>query len=86
VAAKVDKDGLRSFLALVGDEDVGIFVAAGGFTRDAEEFARGQERRRITLVDLERLVDLWVAHYAKLSDVARRRMPLTPIYFLTPQA
>lgn len=84
--SKVDKDGLKSFMAIVSDDDVGIFVATGGFTRDAEDFARSQERRKITLVDLDRLVDLWIGYYTKLSDAARRRMPLTPIYFLTPQA
>jgi restriction system protein len=30
-------------------------------------------------------VDLWVKHYEKLSDDARRRLPLRPIYFLAPQ-
>jgi restriction system protein len=81
---KVNVEGLRSFMALLGDEDVGIFVAAGGFTRDAEESARTQERRKVTLVDLERLFDLWVAHYDKLDEVARRRLPLRPIHFLAP--
>ena len=57
VGQKVDKDGLKSFLAIVGEHDVGLYVAIGGFTRDAEEFARDQERRQITLIDLERLVD-----------------------------
>lgn len=77
-------EGLRSFLALLGDEDVGIFVNTGGFTKDAQEVARTQEKRRVTLVDLERLFDLWVEHYSQLSDAARRRMPLRPIYFLAP--
>ena len=44
-----------------------------------------QERRKITLIDLERLVDLWIEFYPKLDDLARDRLPLTPIYFLTPK-
>jgi restriction system protein len=80
----VGVDGLRSFLALLGDEDVGIFVNTGGYTKDAQDEARTQEKRRVTLVDLERLFDLWVEHYDKLSDAARRRMPLRPIHFLAP--
>lgn len=80
----VSVDGLRSFLALLGDEDVGIFVNTGGFTRDAQDEARTQEKRRVTLVDLERLFDLWVEYYGRLSDEARRRMPLRPIHFLAP--
>ncbi len=80
----VSVEGLRSFLALLGDEDVGIFVNVGGFTKDAQEEARTQEKRRVTLIDLERLFDLWVEHYGDLSDAARRRMPLRPIHFLAP--
>lgn len=86
VAQRADRSGLASFIAVVNDDEVGIFVSTGGFTRDAEEFARSQVRRRITLLDLERLIELWVQFYGKLDDLARKRLPLTPIYFLTPQA
>jgi restriction system protein len=79
-------DVIRSFLAVLSDDDVGIFVSTGGFTRDAADEARTQERRRLTLLDLEDLFDLWVEHYSKLSDDARRRLPLKPIYFLAPSA
>jgi restriction system protein len=82
---KLNSDGLKAFIATINDNDAGLFVCTGGFTRDAEEVARNQERRKITLIDLEKLVDLWVEHYAKLSDRARRRLPLTPIHFLTPE-
>lgn len=85
-ATAVTVDGLRSFMALLGDQDVGLFVSAGGFTRDAHELARAQERRRVTLVDLDRLVDLWIEHYAKLDEPARRRLSLQPIWFLAPQS
>ena len=83
--ASVSVEGMRSFIAVLNDEDVGIFVNIGGFTRDAQEAARNQANRRVTLVDLERLFDLWVEHYDRLSDAARRRMPLKPIWFLAPQ-
>jgi restriction system protein len=82
--AAVNVDGLRSFMALLGDDDVGLFVCTGGFTKDAETEARTQEKRRVTLIGLEKLFDLWVAHYDKLSDQARRRLPLRPIQFLSP--
>ena len=81
---RISRDGLSAFLAHVNQEDVGLFVNIAGFTRDAEDFARSQERRKITLIDLERLVDLWVEASPKLDDVARGRLPLRPIYFLTP--
>jgi restriction system protein len=84
VGQKITVDGLRSFLALLGEDDVGLFVSVAGFTKDAEEEARTQEKRKVTLIDLERLFDLWVEHYIKLDESARRRLPLQPIYFLAP--
>lgn len=80
----VSVDGLRSFMALLGDDDVGLFVCTGGFTKDAEMEARTQEKRRITLIGLEKLFDLWDEHYDKLTDQARRRLPLRSIRFLAP--
>lgn len=82
----VSVDGLRSFMAVLGDDDVGLFVSTGGFTKDAQEEARTQEKRKVTLIDLEKLFDLWIEHYQRLSDDARRRLPLRPIWFLAPEA
>jgi len=62
-----------------------LFISTGGFTRDAEEEARTQERRKITLLNLQNFFDLWVEHYNKLSQDAKQRFPLKPIYFLAPE-
>jgi restriction system protein len=78
----VTVDGLRAFMALLGDGDVGIFVSVGGFTKDARDEARAQERRKVTLLNNEELFDLWVEYYDKIKDQDRRRLPLQPIYFL----
>jgi len=82
---KTTIDGVRSLLALLGEGDVGLFVSMGGFTRDAEDEARRQEKRRIMLVDLKRLFDLWVEHYDKIPEVQRRLLPIRPVYFLIPE-
>jgi restriction system protein len=82
--AKINVDGLRSFLAVLHDQDVGIFVSTGGFTSDAESEARTQESRKLTLVDLEKLFDLWVQHYEKVDDADKRLLPLKPVYYLAP--
>ncbi len=84
VGHNISVDGLRSFMALLDEDDVGLFVTTSGFTKDAEDEARQQTRRKVTLVNLERLFDLWVEYYARLEDSARRRLPLQPIYFLAP--
>ena len=78
-------DGLRSFSSLIRAGDVGLFVCIGGFTRDAEAEARTQTDRPVKLLNLEALFDLWVEHYDKLSDPARRRLPLKPIHFIAPE-
>jgi restriction system protein len=84
-ADKTTIDGIRSLLALLGEGDVGLFVSTGGFTRDAEEEARRQENRRMMLVDLKRLFDLWVEHYHDVPEEYRRLLSLKPIYFLLPE-
>lgn len=81
---KIVVDGLRAFMAVLGEQDVGIFVSAGGFTSEAEREARSQEKRRLTLIDLDRLVELWIEHLDKLDPAERQRLPLRPIYFLAP--
>jgi len=76
---------LRSFMALLGDNDVGIFVCTGGFTKDAQDEARTQQSRQVTLVNSERLFELWIEHMAHLDEEARDLFPLKPIYFLSPE-
>ena len=81
---KINVEGLRSFMTLLGDQDVGIFVSTGGFTSDAESEARTQEKRKVTLLDLEKLFDLWVQHYDKVAESDKRLLPLKPVYYLAP--
>ena len=76
---------LRSFMAVLGDSDVGIFVNIGGFTRDAEDEARTQQSRQVALINLLRLYELWIEHIDKISEEARDLFPLKPIYFLAPE-
>jgi restriction system protein len=83
-ADKISVDGLRSFMALLGEQDVGIFVSTGGFTSDAESEARTKETRKLMLVDLKRLVELWIEHYRKIAESDRLLLPLKPVYYLAP--
>jgi restriction system protein len=71
-------------MSVLGTDDLGLFVSSGGFTSDAKDEARTQERRKVTLLDLENIFDLWVEHFEKLSQEARQKLPLKPIYFLAP--
>jgi restriction system protein len=82
-AKSVAADGLRSFMAVLGNDDAGIFVCTGGFSREAWREARQQERRRITLLDLQRFFSLWIEHYENLPESARNLLPLRPVHFLS---
>jgi restriction system protein len=84
-ADRTSVDGLRSFLSLLAPQDIGLFVTTGGFTSDAEREARSQESRRLTLIDLDRLLELWIEYYDNIPDVERGLLPLRPVYFLDPR-
>lgn len=82
---KVSEPDLKSFMANIGQHDRGIFFCTGGFTREAENYARSQESKRIMLIDSPKLIQLWTDNIPHLSDQSWQRLPLTPIYFLTPE-
>ncbi len=84
-ADRINVDGLRAFLAVLGDDDIGIFVSAAGLPATPSREARTQERRRITLVDVDRLVSLWVDNYDRLDEGAQQLLPLRPVFFLAPE-
>lgn len=81
---KVDAEALRAFVSLLHENDVGIFVCLAGFTSNAETEARMQEKRRITLMDIDRVFSLWVEHYDRVAEVDRHLLPLRPVYYLAP--
>ncbi len=81
---KIGVGDLRSFLAVLGSQDVGIFVCVNGFSSDAESEARFQDSRRLTLIDLERLLELWVEHYDNVAESDRYLLPLRKVHFLAP--
>jgi len=78
---RIDVVGLRSFMAVLGEGDVGLYVALSGFTKDADQEARNSHRR-VNLIDARRLLELWTSHYGQLNDTARARLPLKPVWFL----
>ena len=47
--------------------------------------ARTQEKRRVTLIGLERLFDLWVEHYERLPEDGKKLLPLKSVYYLAPE-
>lgn len=81
-SAAADVSDLRAFMAVLGPRDVGIYVSTGGFTKAAWDEARSHESRRLTLLDLEKLLDLWIQGYQRLDEIQRQRLPLKAVHFL----
>jgi restriction system protein len=84
-ADKIPVGEVRSFMAVLGDNDVGIFVTTSGFTAEAETEARAQEKRRLMLLDAKKLFDLWVENYESIPEVRRSILPLRKVYYLAPE-
>ena len=72
-------------MAVLGAHDIGLFVCTGGFTSEAHREARAQETRRVTLLDAQQLVDLWIEHYDRINEQDRALLPLKPVWFLAPR-
>jgi len=79
--SKTTEEELRSFLSLVEANDVGVYISLGGFTSDTQSASR-RSSRRITLIDGEGLLDLWVEHYERVDQEGRDLLPIKPVYFL----
>ena len=75
---------LRPFMALLGDEDVGVFVNIGGFTQNAASETRTQQNRQVIQIDLQKLIEVWVGNLDNLSEETKALLPLKPIHFLAP--
>lgn len=85
INSSINAAELRSFYSVIGNDNVGIFVSSGGFTKDAEIEARSRESSKVTLINLDRFFELWVKYYDQLTQDARQRLPIKPIYFLAPE-
>jgi restriction system protein len=83
-ADKIAVQEVRSFFAVLGTADIGIFICLGGFSSESHAEARQQESRRASLIDADELIDLWVEHYDRIPESSRQLLPLKPIYYLAP--
>jgi restriction system protein len=82
--SKTPPDDVRALRGVMRDKDeIGLFVATGGFTAEAmREAYRGAAH--IELIDLRRFHELWIEHYDKMPEADRSLMPLRKVYFLIP--
>ena len=80
-SGKVGKPELSQLAGLLTDGDIGVFVCSGGFVAGCRDFARNSGKH-LELIDMERLVDLWLEHYDDLSEEDKAFLPLQSVYFL----
>lgn len=83
--SKTTEEELRAFLSLLEPGDVGVYIALGGYTRDAEALSR-RTNRRITLIDGDALVELWSEHYDRIDEQGRQLLPIRAVHFLDADA
>jgi restriction system protein len=79
--SKQDVGDVGAFLSKLKGDDVGVFIALGGFTRNAEMEARAYERRCV-LLDGADFVRLWIEHYDQLDEAAKALLRLRAVWRL----
>lgn len=77
---KIGAPDLRNFIGGLRTPTKGIYVSTTGFSKDAKIEA-DRANYQITLVDLDRLVDLIVEYYEKLDSETKAFVPLRKIYW-----
>lgn len=79
-ASAMGSQEIRSFLGGRHENDKGLYVSTGGFTKDARYEA---ERARIpvTLMDLDDLVKSLLEHYGQMDIDMQRLIPLRKVYW-----
>jgi restriction system protein len=65
------------------DREIGLFVSTSGFTSEAVREAR-HGAVHIELMDLNRFLDQWTAHYEKMVEEDKAKLRLRRVYFLAP--
>jgi restriction system protein len=71
---------IRIFLGALRQGDCGVYVATGGYTKEAHYEAE-RAQFPVTLVDLDDLVTLLTQHYEKLDMESRAMIPLVQVYW-----
>ena len=66
---------IRNLKGSVHEGEIGIFITTSSFTKAAKRDAYA-EGKRLFLIDLDRLVDLWVEHYSHMSEEDKKLVPL----------
>lgn len=79
-SATIGSQDLRGFLGGRHDDDKGLYVSTGGFTKDAR-YEADRAKIPLTLMDLDGLVASLMEHYDSADSETRSLVPLRRIYW-----
>ncbi len=71
---------INSFLGVLLQNEVGLFVSTGGFSKDAYYKAESAQNQ-LTLIDLDDLVKLYVQYYESIDPDTKALVPLIKVYW-----
>lgn len=74
---------LQAFFGVLGHEEIGIYVSLAGFTKEARTEARNHSTFRVTLIDSDALIQLWITNYGKMTEEQKAFMRVEPVHFLS---
>lgn len=78
--ATIGASDLRSFLGGLRQNDRGLFVSTGGFTKEARYEAE-RSTVPVTLIDIDELADLFINNYDNADAETRALIPLVKLYW-----
>lgn len=71
---------IRNFMGVLQQNDKGLYVSTGGFSKEAEYEAE-RSQNPITLMDIDMLVKFIIQYYDNFDNDARTLVPLKKIYW-----
>lgn len=71
---------LRSFIGGLRQNDRGLYVSTGGFTKEARYEAE-RSTVPVTLIDIDELADLLINNYDNVDSETRALVPLVKVYW-----
>ncbi|MDR0272848.1 MAG: restriction endonuclease, partial [Clostridiales bacterium] len=82
VDSDITPDKVQALYGNVETGEYGLFVALGGFSSKAKDFAKSKANLRI--IDGDELIDLIIKNYEKFDSRYKALIPLKNVYIPTP--
>ena len=71
----VGEEVIQKLVGTIHDGEIGICVTTSSFTKDAKKLARNNSNH-LLLIDIDRLVELWIEYYPHMTEEDKRLVPL----------